>query len=188
MARPRSTDRRNAILAAATQVIATQGLSASTAAIAKEAGVSNGSLFVYFDTKAALVNELYVALKAEMGAAAVDGLPIGGEPHDQLLHMWNQWLRWATAFPERRRALAQLEVSDDVTAESHQVTRSAFSGIAELLERCRAGGAMREAPLGLVLALTTAIADTTIDTMIREPERAEATAAFAFDAIWRMLA
>ena len=56
MARPKSDDKRDAILAAATRVIAAQGLSAPTAAIAKEAGVSNGSLFTYFETKADLLS------------------------------------------------------------------------------------------------------------------------------------
>ncbi len=188
MARPRSADRRNAILAAATHVVAAQGLGAATAAIAQEAGVSNGSLFVYFDTKATLLNELYVTLKTEMGAAAVDGLPTESDPREQVRHMWNQWLRWATTFPDKRRALAQLGVSDDITAESHQTVSAAFRGIADLLERSRVDGPMRDAPLGFVLELTSAIADATIDAMIREPADAEARGRVAFDAVWRMLA
>lgn len=188
MARPRSDDKRSAIMSAAIRVIAVQGLGAATAVIAKEAGVSNGSLFVYFDTKAMLLNELYVALKVEMGAAAVDGLPVESDAREQVLHMWNQWLHWATSFPEKRRTLAQLEVSDDIAADSHRIVSSAFSGIADLLERSRVTGPMREAPLGFVLALTSAIADATIDAMIREPDRAETNGRIAFDAIWRMLA
>jgi AcrR family transcriptional regulator len=187
MARPRSADRRNAILAAAAQVIAVQGLGAPTAAIAKEAGVSNGSLFVYFDTKATLFNELYVALKAEMGAAALDGLPAEGDAREQVRHMWNQWLSWATSFPEKRRTLAQLEVSDDITAESHQIGSSALRGIADLLERNRADGPMRAAPLGFILTLANAIGDATVDAMIREPDLAESYARTAFDALWRIL-
>jgi AcrR family transcriptional regulator len=175
-------------LSAATRVIASQGLAAPTATIAKEAGVSNGSLFVYFDTKAALLNELYVVLKTEMTAAATAGLDAGGELREQVLHMWTQWLHWATTNPGKRRALAQLEVADDITADSHQMVRSAFSGIADLLERSRASGPMRDAPLGFVLALTNAIADTTIDAVIREPAEAEALSGVAFDAIWRVLA
>jgi AcrR family transcriptional regulator len=61
-------------MSAAIRVIAAQGLGAPTATIAKEAGVSNGSLFTYFETKADLLNQLYVGLKTEMGAAALDGL------------------------------------------------------------------------------------------------------------------
>src|SRR5258708_25504473 len=104
MPRPRSEDRRNAILSAGARVIASQGLAAPTAAIAKEAGVSNGSLFVYFDTKAALLNELYVALKTEMTAAATAGLDAGGEPREQAPHMGTQGLHAATSHPENARA------------------------------------------------------------------------------------
>lgn len=188
MSRPRSEDRRNAILSAATRVIASQGLGAATAAIAKEAGVSNGSLFVYFDTKAALLNELYVALKTEMGTAATAGLPTQSEPREQVLHMWTQWLRWATSTPEKRRALAHLEVSDEITAESHRTVSSAFGGIADLLERSRANGPMQDVPLSFVLTLTSAIADATIDAILREPAEAEARSSAAFEAIWRVLA
>jgi AcrR family transcriptional regulator len=188
MSRPRSEDRRNAILSAATRVIAAQGLGAPTAAIAKEAGVSNGSLFVYFDTKAALVNELYVVLKTEMGMAATAGLRAGSEPREQVLHMWTEWLRWATSTPEKRRTLAHLEVSNEITAESHQTASSAFAGIADILERSRAGGQMQAVPLSFVLTLISAIAEATIDTILGEPAEAEARSSAAFDAIWRVLA
>jgi len=188
MSRPRSDDRRKAILSAATRVIATSGLGAATATIAKESGVSNGSLFLYFDTKATLMNELYLALKTEMASAAIAGLPSGREPREQMLHIWTQWTRWATSYPEKRRALAQLDVSGEVTAESHRTVSEAFSGITELLELSRAGGPMHDAPLGLVLALTNAIAEATIDAMIREPAGAEAHSIAGFGAMWRVLA
>jgi AcrR family transcriptional regulator len=188
MARPKSAERRDAILAAAADVIAVQGLSVSTAAIAQKAGVSNGSLFVYFDTKASLLNELYVSLKTEMGTAAVERLPSESDTREQVFHMWNQWLNWATTFPGKRRALAHLQVSGDITAESHLTVSTAFSGIADLLERSRANGQMQAAPLSFVLALTTAIAETTIDSMLSDPAQAEVHRKLAFDAMWRMLA
>lgn len=189
MARPRSEDRRNSILSAAARVIASQGLAAAaTAVIAKEAGVSNGSVFVYFDTKAELLNDLYLALKEEMTAAAAAGLDAGGEPREQVRRMWTQWLRWATASPHKRRALAQLEVADDITADSRQTAHAAFSDIAGLVNRSRADGPMREVPLSFVLTLTTSIAEATIDTLLREPAQAEAYSSAGFDAVWRVIA
>jgi AcrR family transcriptional regulator len=188
MARPRSQDRRDAILSAAARVIASQGTGAATATIAKDADVSNGSLFVYFDTKAALLNELYVTLKGEMTAAATAGLDTGGEPRELVRRLWTQWLRWATANPWKRRALAQLEVADDITADSRQAAHAAFGGIAALLDRSRADGPMGDAPLGFTLALMTAIAEATIDAVIREPAEAEARSSTGFDAVWRVLA
>lgn len=187
VARPRSADRRRAILYAATNVIAEQGLGAATAAIAKQAGVSNGSLFVYFDSKATLFNELYVDLKSEMGAAALDALPVDSDAREQVRCMWDQWLRWATFFPQKRRALAHLQVSDEITADSHRIVGFAFGGVADLLQRCRVDGPLREAPLGFVLDLINALADTTVDAMIRDPQHAEATGQIAFEAVWRVL-
>ena len=189
MARPRSDERRQAILSAAARVIAASGLGAPTAAIAKEAGVSNGSLFLYFDTKTTLINELYLALKTEMASAAIAGLPSSGrEPREQMLRAWTQWTRWAASYPEKRRALAQLDVSGEVTAETHQAASEAFGGITALVERSRAGGPMQDAPLGLVLSLTNAIAEATTDAMIREPAEAEAHSIAGFGATWRVLA
>jgi AcrR family transcriptional regulator len=51
MPRPKSDAKRSAILQAATRFIVAHGLSAPTMGIAKEAGVANGSLFTYFETK-----------------------------------------------------------------------------------------------------------------------------------------
>ncbi|WP_432825492.1 TetR/AcrR family transcriptional regulator [Dactylosporangium sp. CA-092794] len=187
MARPRSQDRRNAILSAATHVIASRGLGAPTAAIAEAAGVSNGSLFVYFDTKSALLNELFIELKAEMGTAAVRDLPTDAAPYEQVFHMWTRWLGWATAHPEKRRALAQLEVADEISEESHQLVRESQRGMAQVLTRSLAEGPMQDQPMGFVLTLVTAMADATIDAIIREPAAAEALGDAAFEAIWRVL-
>ena len=40
----------------------------------------------------------------------------------------------------------------------------------------------------MLLALTNAIADTTIDEVIREPAEAEVLSSVAFEAVWRVLA
>jgi AcrR family transcriptional regulator len=188
MARPRSEDKRSAIMAAAARVVAAQGLSAPTAVVAKEAGVSNGSLFTYFETKADLLNQLYVALKTEMGAAALDGLPARSGPRRQLLHVWMNWLRWAMAHPEKRRALAHLGVSGDITAQSRQVASHALAGVAALLERIRQNGPMRRAPLAFVMTLMNAQAEATIDFVMRDPAHADEYGLAAFEAVWRMLA
>ena len=175
-------------MSAAIRVIAAQGLGAPTATIAKEAGVSNGSLFTYFETKADLLNQLYVGLKTEMGAAALDGLPIDGDIREQMLHVWTHWLRWATSCPEKRRTLAHLGVSDDITPESLQTGHQAMAGIAKLLELSGKNGPMRNAPLGFVVALMSAMADATIDFIVSDPANANKHSKAAFDALWRMIA
>ncbi len=187
MARPKSDDKRNAILSGATRVIASQGLGAPTAAIAREAGVSNGSLFTYFPTKADLLNQLYLELKGEMSRVALPELPPGGSVREPLLALWTQWLRWAAASPEKRRALAHLAVSDDITPTSRLAGHEAMSGIADLLDRSRKQGPLRDAPLDFVLALMNALADTTVDFMIQDPSNADHRCEASFEALWRMV-
>jgi AcrR family transcriptional regulator len=88
-------------MAAATRVIVTHGLSAPTAMIAQEAGVSNGSLFTYFETKADMFNQLYLELKAGMASAALEGLPAKAELRKQVFHLWSNWMRWAVSVAAR---------------------------------------------------------------------------------------
>jgi hypothetical protein len=121
-----------------------------------------------------------------MGAAALEGLPTESDLHSQMLHMWRHWLHWAVSWPEKRRALAHLSVSDEITTQSRLATYQAMLGIAALVERSRKNGPLRDAPLGFVSALMSAMADTTMDFMISEPANAEKHCMTAFEGLWRM--
>ena len=187
MARPRSDDKRNAILAAATRVIVTHGLSASTARIARGAGVANGSLFTYFPTKAELFNHLYLELKTEMASAALQGLPPRAGTRGQLSHLWSRWTRWAVSHHGKRRALAQLDVSDEVTPATRAAAHRVMAGVGELLERSRAGGPMRDAPMGFVVAVMTGLAEATVGFMAADPANADRHCKTGFEALWRAI-
>src|SRR5690349_7893577 len=100
MARPKSEEKRAALLEAAIRVFVAHGLSASTALIAKEASVANGTLFTYFETKAELLQQLYLELKLEMASASLHGLSEKKELRDQFLQAWSNWMHWATSNPE----------------------------------------------------------------------------------------
>lgn len=188
MPRPRSDDKRSAILAAATRTIVAQGLSAPTAGIAKEAGVANGSLFTYFETKAELFNQLYLDLKTEMATAALKGLAESADVRDQLFHVWRKWVHFAVQYPEKRRALAQLEVSDEITEQTRAAARKMMAPMGELLERSRAGGPMRKVPMSFLAGLMNALAESTMDHMTRDPDNAKKHCKTGFEALWRMVA
>ncbi len=175
-------------MAAATRVIATHGLSAPTAMIAREAGVANGSLFTYFETKTDLFNQLYLELKAGMASAALEGLPAGAGLRDQTFHVWSNWMDWAVANPEKRRALAQLGVSDEITPANRAAAHRALAGIGELLERTHANGPLRDAPMGFVAAIMNSMAEATMDYMVHDPNNSDQHCKVGFDALWRVLA
>ena len=187
MARPKSKDKRDALMGAAARVIAAQGLSAPTAVIAREAGISNGSLFTYFETKADLFNSLYLELKTGMAVASLEGVAASAPLRDQFAAMWSNWMRWATSHPEQRRALALLSVSDDVGPEARGASHEAMAEIAEMVERARAGGPLRDAPMAFVSALMNSLAEATMDFMVSDPAHADQHSQAGFGALCRIL-
>jgi len=187
MSRPRSDEKRKAILEAAARVFVTEGLSAPTAGIAKEAGIANGSFFTYFETKAELFNELYLELNGGMAVAAMKGLPADADLRGQFFHVWSNWMRWAVRNPEKRRALALLGVSDQITPASRAVGHQTMAGIAALMERGRANGPMRDASFAFVAAIMNSLAEATMDFMVHDPTHASQHCKVGFDALWRML-
>lgn len=188
MPRARSDEKRTALLEAATRIIVTQGLSAPTAGIAKEAGIPNGSLFTYFETKTELLNQLYLELKGEMAATALKGLPARAEPRERMFHTWRNWTNWAVTFPEKRQVLAQLSVSGEITSESRTAGHKIMAELAELADQSRANGAMRNAPLGFVLSILSSVAEATMDYMTQDAANAKKHCKEGFDAVWRMMA
>jgi AcrR family transcriptional regulator len=187
VARPRSEDKRRAILAGATRMMMREGLGASTVDIAREAGVPHGSVFTYFDTKAGLWNAVYVELKQEMAGAALEGFSTEGAPQNQFAGVWWNWMDWGVAHVGERRALALLEVSDEVTAASRAEGEKAMGAMGGLVDRIHAQGGMRALPMEFLVAMMHAAAETTMDFMVGDGVNREKVCRAGFDAVWRMI-
>jgi AcrR family transcriptional regulator len=185
MARPKSGEKHSAILAAAITQIALHGAGASTAKIASLAGVAEGTLFVYFESKDGLLNAAYLALKAEL-ASEVGAAALPGQLRERLLCAWSAYVAWGVSNPEKRRALAQLSVSSRITESSKQEGD-------DLLD---ADGTMREAlfrkggsslAIDFRSAVIRSLAETTIDFITLRPEEAVSLTADGFAAAWNSL-
>ncbi len=188
MARPLSEEKRSAILMATTELVAEQGTGAATAEIARRAGVPNGSLFTYFDSKAALLNATYLELKSELTETILAGMPEGKDTKQQLRHIWTNWAHWGVKHPPKRKALAQLIVSDLVTPTTRAAGATIAAPVTDLVTRVAAGGVLRTAPRPYVGALVESMAATTMDFMISDPAQADSLCDTGFETLWRMLA
>ena len=188
MARPKSEDKRNAILAAATQVIAEQGLGAPTARIAKVAGVAEGTLFTYFESKDALLNELYLDIKSDMREVMMAGYPKAASIRARSRHVWQKYVDWGVAFPHKRRAVAQLAVSDRLSESTRAAGMQAFADVNEMMQASIASGVLRDHPPAFAAAIMGALADTTMEFIGREPTQAEQYRDAGFEAFWNAVA
>ncbi|MGC8518322.1 MAG: TetR/AcrR family transcriptional regulator [Steroidobacteraceae bacterium] len=185
--KPRSNDKRSAILAAAVRAIDRQGLRAPTAVIAREASIATGSLFTYFATKSMLFNELYLELKRDMVAAASAGLRTDATPPERLHPLWSNWTHWAVCFPQKRRVLAQLEVSDDIAAATRARGQQIMGEVVDLVGQARAHGPMRETSWAFVAAIMNAVAEATMDLMLSDSANAERHCQAGFEVLRRVL-
>lgn len=102
MARPKSEDKKQALLEAATQAIAQSGIAASTAVIARNAGVAEGTLFRYFATKDELINTLYLHLKQDLCQSMIMELDRSITDAKMMTRfIWNSYISWGLNHPAR---------------------------------------------------------------------------------------
>jgi AcrR family transcriptional regulator len=187
MARPRSEDKRDAILSAAIQVIAEQGIGAPTSRIARVAGVAEGTLFTYFDTKDALFSQLYLEIKAEMREVMMATYPKAANLETRTRHVWNTYVNWGVAQPDKRRTLAQLSVSGRISEQVKIAGMQAFADVHTMIQESIAKGALRDLPPAFITAILGSLADTTMDFIARDPAQADRYRTAGFEAFWHAI-
>lgn len=188
MARPRSEDKKQALLEAAATAIAQSGIAASTALIARGAGVAEGTLFRYFTTKDDLLNELYLHLKQDLCKSM-----LGSWDHTETdaktntCHIWNSYVDWGLRYPVAHQAIRQLAVSDKITEETRQKVTGMFPELNDLCEqsvlpvfRSREYRAFGDALFGSLI-------NTTMEFATLEPDNALHYKKLGFEAMWRAL-
>lgn len=188
MARPKSEDKRNALLDSALQVFADQGLAAPTSKIAKDARVAEGTLFNYFETKDDLLNQLYIELKAQLRDAMLPGYPEDQDLKTCLHHAWHTYVGWGVAHPQKRKVMALLMMSDRVSERSKQAGSEAFAAIHRHMQEGASCGALRDQPVPFTAAMMRAMADTTMDFMSNDAQNAERYCDAGFAAYWSAIA
>ena len=186
MARPKSEDKRIAILDAATRVFAERGLAAApTSEISKRAGVAEGTLFTYFKSKDDLINSLYREIKLELADAMMSDFPRKKNVRARLRHVWDRYLKWGIANPEQRKVLRQLRVSEVLTNESREAGGAPFVEMQTMI-RDAIGQRVFRHDLQAELASKSfgALADATMDLMVLHPAKANRYRDSGFQMYW----
>ncbi len=186
MARPKSEDRRNAILDAATRLFAERGLTAApTSEISKQAGVAEGTLFTYFKTKDDLINALYREIKLELADAMMSDFPRKKNVRTRLRHVWDRYLCWGIANPKQRKVLAQLQVSEVLTEDSRNAGSAPFVEFQIMIRDAIEQRVFRnDVPAELISKSLTALVEATIDLTVSNPSKAKQYRDSGFQMFW----
>src|SRR3984885_830024 len=174
MARPKSENKRNAILDAATRLFAERGLTAApTSEISKLAGIAEGTLFTYFRTKDDLINALYREIKLELADAMMSDFPRKKNIRTKLRHVWDRYVNWGIANRRQRKVLAQLTVSEVLTKESRDAGSAPFVEFQAMIRDAIEQRVFRnDVPVELISKSLAALVEATID--LTESNRARA--------------
>ena len=153
-----SPDKREAILAAALRLIARLGLHAAPmSAVAREAGVAAGTLYLYFPSKEAMINALYLEVLAHrhrsMAADAEGARNDGAIGRAGLWAFWHGLARWHLDHADGSSFLLQCKASTILTDETREAERRMDAEGLANFEQAVAGGRLRDLPLRVFWAL-----------------------------------
>ena len=186
MARPKSEDKRSAILDAATRLFAERGLAAApTSEISRRAGVAEGTLFTYFETKDDLINSLYREIKLELADAMMSDFPRKKNVRTRLRHVWDRYVNWGIANPKQRKVLAQLQVSEVLTKEFRDAGGTPFVEFQTMIRDAIEQRIFRnDLPAELISKSLAALVEATIDLTVANPSKAKAYRDSGFQMFW----
>jgi len=186
VARPKSEDKRNAILDAATGLFAERGLAdAPTSEISRRAGIAEGTLFTYFRTKDDLINSLYREIKLELADAMMSDFPRKKNVRTRLRHVWERYVKWGIANPKQRKVLAQLQVSEVLTKESRVAGSAPFIEFQTMIGDAVERRIFRnDLPVELISKSLAALVEATIDLTVSNPSKAKNYRDSGFQMFW----
>ena len=186
MARPKSEDKRNAILDAATRLFAERGLAAApTSEISKRAGVAEGTLFTYFGTKDELINSLYREIKLELADAMMSDFPRKKNVRARLQHVWDRYVNWGIANPRQRKVLGQLLVSEVLTKESREAGSAPFVEFQIMIRDAIEQRVFRnDLPVELISKSLGSLVEAAVDLTMSNPSKAAKYRESGFQMFW----
>ena len=186
LARPRSENKRKAILDAAMELFADRGIGhAPTSAISSAAGVAEGTLFTYFKTKDELLNELFRELRKEMDRELVD-YPFTADPRTRLRFIWDRFLSLALKFPKRLQVLRQLRASGRLLKDAEAPNMTIMELLHTTREAAELGG-IRDASAEFLVLMFRAQAEATVEFIGAHKDLEAESRELGFGVVWRGL-
>ena len=148
---------RDKVLAAAADLFLAQGFAkASMEQVRQAAGVSNGSLYHHFPTKAELADALYVEMLHDFHAALLAAIHGSVAAEAGVKGLVRAYVAWVLKHPDRAALLHKLKREGDVTNASAGIAAAnaeVFGALQAWVDAQRAEGRMRDLPFHLWMAL-----------------------------------
>jgi AcrR family transcriptional regulator len=142
-----------AISQAAIHLIITEGLSgASMSKIAKQAGVSAATIYIYFTNKEEMLSELYRNCKLKMSIDLLHNVDTDGDVEKGLRQLWRNLYRYIPDHAEEFSFLEQFENSPHVEKICKEMIENEFKPLFTMIERGKELGVIKNLPHEMIRA------------------------------------
>jgi AcrR family transcriptional regulator len=147
-------EKRDAILAAALRLIARFGLhNTPMSAVAREAGIAVGTVYLYFPSKEAMINALYRELLGDQFRSATVPPPADASAPEALWTAWHGLARWHLDHSEASNVIEQCRAAGILNAETRELERRDHERALVMFEGAIASGDLRPLPMTVFHAL-----------------------------------
>ena len=139
-----SSDKRTALLRAALEVFSESGVhGVAVPEIARRAKVATGTIYRYFPSKEALVNELYREQKAALGERLNAGFDRKAEPKQLFDEFWRRLVAFACEEPCAYRFLELQDHRSYLDKQSLKMERQVLAPMTASVRRLQTQGVFR---------------------------------------------
>ena len=146
------SNKREQIMRTAMQLFCEEGFHATpTSKIAKEAGVATGTLFHHFESKEALINELYIYVKTRLREALKKNLDFTADTRSIFLQLWKNDLYWFIQHYDEFIFLQLHHHSNVIMEHTRQMLYDDYSDIIEQFQKAIAQNNLKSDNLEYVL-------------------------------------
>lgn len=157
--REKDTNKKNSIFEATLELINTQGLAnLSMAKIAKLANVSPATIYIYFENKDALINQLYLKTKQEMSAAVFAQVDASQDLKQQYCQILRNFIVFIMESKKEFLFLEQLQNVPVIAEKTQEETDELFSALVELYALGIEQGRLKDVDLRILATATSSIA------------------------------
>lgn len=147
-------DKRETILEAALELFVDRGFhGTSVPSVAERAGVGAGTIYRYFASKDALVNELYRYWKRQAASYLMQSFAGECEPRERFHRLCQATIRFALDQPRAFRFLELHHHGSYLDGESVALERDLVSAASKLIASLQASGVLRSGDPHLLLML-----------------------------------
>jgi AcrR family transcriptional regulator len=148
-------EKRTAILEASLGLISERGFhNTPVSLIAKEAGVSAGIIYHYFDNKEALINELYKTIKLNLAQAMLAGYSADLPLRERFRIIWLNAAHYYLCHPRETAFLEQFANSPFMKPETEAIYMEQFKPISDYMLYAMQEGIIKNMPLDMLTTFT----------------------------------